>query len=144
VEQMSGYCVQITMNAVCRVRDEPQSSLPPSVLLVEDDVLVRTCTAAYLRERGLDVIEASDAHEAIRVMEAKVRVDIVFSDINMPGSIDGFGLAHWVRSERPGLEVILTSGGRHGAGAADQAGPILAKPYNHAALERRIRAVLGR
>jgi CheY-like chemotaxis protein len=132
------------MNAGSKVCDEPQSSSPPAVLLVEDDVLVRTVTAAYLRECGLDVIEASDAHEAIRVMEATVRVDIVFSDINMPGSIDGFGLAHWVRSERPGLKVMLTSGAKHGAKAADEDSLILAKPYDHAALERRIRALLAR
>lgn len=76
-------------------------------------------------------------------MEAKVRVDIVFSDINMPGSIDGFGLAHWVRRERPDLKVILTSGAGHGARAEADA-PVLAKPYDHAELERRIRALLAR
>ena len=132
------------MNAGRNLCDEPRSSPPPALLLVEDDVLVRTVTAAYLRECGLDVIEASDAHDAIRLLEAKVRVDIVFSDINMPGSIDGFGLASWVRRERPGLKVILTSGAGHGARAADEGGPILAKPYDHGELERRIRALLAR
>lgn len=132
------------MNAGRDLCDNPHSSSPPAVLLVEDDVLVRTVTAAYLRECGLDVIEAGDAHEAIRVMEAKMRIDIVFSDINMPGSIDGFGLANWVRRERPDLKVILTSGAGHGATAADVDGPILAKPYDHADLERRFRALLAR
>jgi DNA-binding NtrC family response regulator len=130
------------MNAGYPLCDELHACFPPAVLLVEDDVLVRTATAAYLRERGLDVIEAGDAHQAIRMMEAKVRVDIVFSDVNMPGGIDGFGLADWVRSKRPGLKVILTSGAAHGARAANENGPILAKPYNHAALERRIRALV--
>lgn len=131
------------MNAGRNLCDQPHSSLPPAILVVEDDVLVRTVTAAYLRECGLDVIEASDAHEAIRVIEAKVRIDVVFSDINMPGGIDGFDLARWVRRERPQLKVILTSGAGHGARQADEA-PILAKPYNHAELERRIRALLAR
>jgi CheY-like chemotaxis protein len=132
------------MNAGRSICDEPHSSFSPAVLLVEDDVLVRSVTAAYLRECGLDVIEARDAHEAIRVMEASVRVDIVFSDINMPGSIDGFGLARWVRRERPDLKIILTSGAGQGARSTDEDGPILAKPYDHAELERRIRALLAR
>lgn len=131
------------MNAGRNLCDQPRASSPPVILLVEDDVLVRTVTAAYLRECSLDVIEASDAHEAIRVLEAKVRVDIVFSDINMPGSIDGFGLANWVRRERPDLKVILTSGAGHGARSRAD-GPVLAKPYDHGELERRIRALLAR
>lgn len=129
------------MSAGRNLCDDPVQASRHVVLVVEDDVLVRTFTAAYLRDCGFDVVEASDAHEAIRVMEARVRVDIVFSDINMPGTIDGFGLAHWVRRERPALKIILTSGAGHGARPADE-GPILAKPYNHAELERRIRALL--
>jgi CheY-like chemotaxis protein len=64
----------------------------------------------------------------------------VFSDIQMPGSMDGVGLAHWVRRERPWLKVILTSGA---ARAAKEAG-VLAKPYDHAELERHIRSLLAR
>ena len=106
-------------------------------------MLVRTVVAAYLRECGFDVIEANGADEAIRVLQAEVRVDIVFSDINMPGSMDGFGLAQWVRRERPWLKVILTSGAARTAKEAGdlcEHGPILAKPYDHAELERQLRA----
>ena len=74
--------------------------------------------------------------------EADVRIDIVFSDVNMPGSMDGFGLAQWVRRERPWLQVILTSGAARTAKEAGdlcEQGPILAKPYDHAELERHIR-----
>ena len=101
-----------------------------------------TCAnAAY------DVIEASSADEAIRVLQADVKVDIVFSDVNMPGSMDGFGLAQWVRRERPWLRVILTSGAARTAKEAGdlcEHGPILAKPYDHAELERHIRSLLAR
>jgi len=114
---------------------------------VEDDVLVRSVVAAYLRECGFDVIEANGADEAIRVLQAEVQVDIVFSDVNMPGSMDGFGLAQWVRRERPWLRVILTSGAARTAKEAGnlcEHGPILAKPYDHAELERNIRSLLAR
>ncbi len=135
------------MNAAGKTIGEPAPEPPPTILVVEDDVLVRILVAAYLRECGFDVIEANSADEAIRVLQAGVRVDIVFSDIQMPGSMDGFGLAQWVRRERPGLKIILTSGAARTAKAAGdlcETGPILAKPYDHAELESRIRALLAR
>ena len=98
------------MNASRNVSNEPVPAQPPTVLVVEDEILVRTVIAAYLRECGFDVIEAGNADEAIRVMGAGIRIDIVFSDVNMPGSMDGFGLAQWLRQERPDLKIILTSG----------------------------------
>lgn len=135
------------MNAAHNSVGEPVAAPPPTILVVEDDVLVRNLVAAYLRECGFDVIEANSADEAIRVLQADVAVDIVFSDIQMPGSMDGFGLVRWVRRERPRLKVILTSGAAHTAKAAGdlcEHGPILAKPYDHAELERHIRGLLAR
>lgn len=120
---------------------------PPTILVVEDDVLVRNLVAAYLRECGFDVVEANSADEAIRVLQAEARMDIVFSDVNMPGTMDGFGLAQWVRRERPWLKVILTSGAARTAKEAGylcETGPVLAKPYDHAELERHIRTLLAR
>jgi len=104
-------------------------------------VLLRNLAAANLRESGFEVIEANSADEAIRVLQAEMPVDVVFSDIQMPGSMDGFGLAQWVHRERPWLKVILTSGA---ARAAKGAAPILAKPYDHGELERHIRSLLAR
>jgi CheY-like chemotaxis protein len=133
------------MNASRNVSDEPV--LPSTILVVEDEILVRTVVAAYLRDCGFDVIEADNADEAVRVLEAGVRIDIVFSDINMPGSLDGFGLAQWLRRERPGLKIILTSGAAQGAKDASDPGahvPILAKPYDYAELARQLRALLPR
>ena len=135
------------MNAARNISDDPVPGPPSSVLVVEDDVLVRMVVAAYLRECGFDVVEAGSADEAIRVLEAGVQVDIVFSDVNMPGSMDGFGLAQWLRRERPGLKIILTSGAGRTAKAAGELcahGPILAKPYDHADLERQVRTLLAR
>ena len=135
------------MNAGRTTVEEPVPAPPPIVLVVEDDVLVRNLVAAYLRECGFDVIEANGADEAIRVLQAEVQVDILFSDVQMPGSMDGFGLARWVRRERPWLKVILTSGAARpakDAGDLSGHGPILAKPYDHAELERHIRSLLAR
>ena len=134
------------MRAGSKLSDEPMPAPPPTVLVVEDDVLVRMVVAAYLRECGFNVVEAGDAREAIRVLETDIQVDIVFSDVNMPGDMDGFGLAQWVRRERPGLKIILTSGAARTAKEAGhlcEHGPILAKPYDHGDLERKIRALLA-
>jgi CheY-like chemotaxis protein len=119
---------------------------PPTVLVVADEVLVRLALSDYLRECGYNVLEASDAREAIEIMTSEALVDIAFSDITMPGSLDGFGLAQWIRRERPDIKVVLTSGVARSARAAAELcedGPMLAKPYEHADLERRIRALLA-
>jgi CheY-like chemotaxis protein len=88
----------------------PESSpSPATVLVVEDEVLLRLIISEYLRDCGYRVVEAANADEAVLVLgHQHLAVDILFSDIDMPGSMDGFGLAQWTRSNRPGLEVILT------------------------------------
>ena len=80
-----------------------------TILVVEDEVLVRMPIAQYLRDCGYKVIEAVSADEAMAVLlHRETVVDVVFSDIEMPGAIDGFGLAKWIREHRPGLDVVLT------------------------------------
>ena len=135
------------MNASRNVSDESVPASPPTILVVEDEILVRTVIAAYLRDCGFDVVEAGNAEEAVRVLEASIRVDIVFSDINMPGRLDGFGLAQWLRRERPGLKIILTSGAAQAVkDASDLCAhvPILAKPYDYAEVARQLRALLSK
>ena|SRR5215475_8919193 len=119
---------------------------PPSVLVVEDEVLVRTSVAEYLRACGYRVLEAKDADEATLILRNDDDIDIVFTDVQMPGSLDGFGLAQWVRRERPRTRVIITSGVVRASEAARDLcaeGPLLAKPYDHRDLERRIRRLLA-
>ncbi len=115
------------------------SNKPPAppeaetILVVEDEILARTAIAEYLRHCGYRVVEAASADEAMAVLkETAIQVDIVFSDIKMPGSLDGFGLAKWVRENKPGLHVILTGTlvkAAHAAGDLCESGPHLAKPY---------------
>jgi DNA-binding response OmpR family regulator len=119
----------------------------PTVLVVEDEVLVRMATAEYLRECGYRVFEAGSGDEAVAVLQTDIRVDVVFTDVTMPGTLNGFGLAQWVRRERPGVRVILTSGVTRTAQEAQDLcahGPLMDKPYDHTEVERRIQALLGR
>src|SRR5882724_10559614 len=84
------------------------ASVQETILVVEDDVLIRMPIAEYLRDCGYRVIEAVSADEAMTVlMHKETVVDIVFSDIEMPGATDGFGLARWIREHRAGLDVLL-------------------------------------
>jgi CheY-like chemotaxis protein len=118
----------------------------PTILVVEDEVLVRMSVANYLRDCGYRVIEAGDGDEALAILESDTRIDILFTDVQMPGKVDGFGLARWVRRERRGVKVILTSGvtrTSEAAGDLCEEGPMLAKPYDHSDLERRIRLLLA-
>jgi CheY-like chemotaxis protein len=79
------------------------------VLVAEDDALVRLCVAEHLRDSGYTVVEACNGDEAIAVFAARA-VDVVFSDVRMPGATDGAKLALWVRENRPDTHVILSSG----------------------------------
>ena len=119
---------------------------PPTVLVVADEVLARMAVSDYLRECGYSVVEASNAGEAMQVLEADVSVDIAFADFAAPESPDGFALAQWIRRERPAIRIILTSGiapTAKAAGRLCEDGPMLARPYHPADLERRIRALRG-
>jgi DNA-binding response OmpR family regulator len=126
----------------------PRPSPERTILVVEDEVLVRLVIAEYLRECGYRVHEAAHANEAIAVLESPdVTIDIVFSDVVMPGDLDGFGLARWVRANRPNVEVILTSTidrSAEIAGMLCEAGPLLTKPYEPQGVVERIKQLIAR
>jgi CheY-like chemotaxis protein len=84
--------------------------LPPTVLIVEDEFFVRFTTAEFLREDGCEVLEAENADEALEILKSGARVDLLFTDVRMPGSMDGVALATLVRREWPRIPIILTSG----------------------------------
>jgi CheY-like chemotaxis protein len=117
-----------------------------TVLVVEDEVLLRLVVAEYLRDCGYKVIEAADADEAVVVLkQPHVQIDVLFSDIDMPGSMDGFALAQWTRANRPGLEVILTGTAQRAVNAAADLcdeGP-MPKPYEARSVHDRIRRLLA-
>lgn len=117
----------------------------PVILLVEDEVLIRMVIAEYLRDCGYHVVEAGNGREAITLFEAGLEVDVVFTDVQMPGDTDGFALARWVRANHPGVKIILTSGVAKASDAAEdlcEDGPLLQKPYDAAEVERRIKLLI--
>ena len=118
-----------------------------TILLVEDEVLIRMNISKYLRECGYIVIEAVNADEAVEVLQSNHVIDLVLSDVQMPGSMDGFGLAQWVRKYREGLDVILVGTPERAADTAAalcESGPAMAKPYQPEALVEVIRKHLRR
>lgn len=125
---------------------EPEQA-PPTVLVVEDEVLVRLAVCDYLRDCGYRVLEAGNADEAIGILGAGFHVDVVFTDIKMPGSLDGFDLARRVRRSRPGVGIILVSGVHRAADVARdlcEDGPLLPKPYSFSEVENRIRTLVAK
>ena len=80
----------------------------PTILVVEDEVLIRLAVSDYLRDCGYRVVETGSGDEAVTILtKTDVRIDVVFTDVSMPGGLNGFGLAQWVRRERPDVRVIL-------------------------------------
>jgi CheY-like chemotaxis protein len=92
------------------MRDVNAATDRPVVLVVEDEFLVRMQAVDMIEEAGFDAIEANNADEAIRLLETRKDIRIVFTDIEMPGSMDGLRLARAIRDRWPPIELILTSG----------------------------------
>lgn len=118
-----------------------------TVLIVDAEILVRMAIAQYLRDCGFRVIEAMNGDEAMIVLEKlDISVHAVLSDTQMPGNMDGFGLAKWIREHRPSVPVILVGSPASAANAAAnlcEGGPILAKPYEPQLLVDKIRQMLA-
>ena len=105
-------------------------SLPKEVLVVEDELFVRMVAADALTDHGIMAWEAGDAGEALHVLAEHPNIGLVFTDVNMPGEMDGLGLAHEVNRLRPDVSLIVTSGA---VAVADEelpdSGTFLSKPY---------------
>jgi CheY-like chemotaxis protein len=105
--------------------------------VVEDEVVLRMAVSAHLREAGFLVIEAASADEAVELLTANRSIQLVFSDIMMPGTLDGDQLAAWISERYPDVQMLLTSG-------VDQRGgmPFIAKPYSFVELQQHIERML--
>jgi DNA-binding response OmpR family regulator len=118
----------------------------PTILVVDDEVLIRMVLSDYLQDCGFKVLEAGTVSEAVAIIEASTStIDLVFSDVNMPGDRDGIALARWVQENRPGLPVLLTSGDEKKAelaGAVCAKEEFLPKPYDHKAAVARVRTLI--
>jgi two-component system, response regulator PdtaR len=113
---------------------------PVVVLVVEDEPLVRLGALDNLAAAGFEAIEARDADEAIAILERRPDIHVVFTDIQMPGSMDGLKLAHFVRHRWPPIKIIATSG--HAKITEEDlplGGRFLRKPYTPDEVARTIR-----
>ena len=114
--------------------------------MVEDDEAVRRASAEALREMGYQVLEAGDAMEGVRLIVDRGGIDLLFTDVGLPGGVNGRALADAARSARPGLRVLFTTGYTSNAtlhnGVLDHGVHFIAKPFNLDALANKVREVL--
>jgi CheY-like chemotaxis protein len=111
----------------------------PVVLIVEDEVLLRWQAVAIVEDAGFDVVEAANGDEAIAILEVRDDVHVLFTDIRMPGAIDGLRLAHMVRTRWPPVKILAASGQTTFRADDLPAGAkYLLKPYAFETLSRTI------
>lgn len=116
----------------------------PTILVVEDEALIRMMGAENLSDAGFHVLEAANADEAVAILEQADSVQLVFTDINMPGSMDGIALADLVHRRWPDVRLLLTSGNEHPVGEQlPDDGRFLPKPYRLDRVVREINELVG-
>ena len=81
-----------------------------TVLVVEDEAVIRLAAVGLVEDAGYEALEAANAEQAIRILEARSDVRVVFTDVDMPGSMDGLKLAHYIRTRWPPVHLIVASG----------------------------------
>lgn len=116
----------------------------PVVLVVEDDLLIRLDAADMIRRAGYEVVEAEHADEAIEILECRLDIRIVFTDVQMPGSMDGLKLAAAIRGRWPPIKIVATSG-LTGIGDDDlpSGSRFVPKPYSPAQIVGTLREMTG-
>jgi CheY-like chemotaxis protein len=113
------------------------------ILIVEDELLTRIAAAEYLRDCGFTVVEAANAEEARLVLSSRALIDLVFTDIQMPGDMDGRSLAGWLARQKPNVPVILTSARLEGDSTSRGQRRFVRKPYQLSDIEKQIRELLS-
>ena len=117
----------------------------PVVLVAEDEALVRLLAVEVLDEAGFDVVETASGVEALSVLQARSDVDLLLTDVDMPGGLDGFHLARLAEERFPGTAVLIVSGKmRPGPADLPPGAFFLPKPYGLDVLVRVARAMIGR
>lgn len=113
------------------------------ILVVEDDVALRYTISEWLRLHAFTVIEAASADEAVTVLASPLSVDLVITDMEMPGSMDGGDLARHIAQHYPAIVVIMVSGkALHKSLAAEHISEFFLKPYNFEKLVAKIKSLL--
>jgi CheY-like chemotaxis protein len=124
----------------------PSAADVKSILVVEDDDMIRCWVTEYLSDCGFNVMAAESGDEAMAILDRRAGdIHLVFSDVRMPGTTNGLALAAWIRRRMPAIGVLLTSGyfgksERVAAGGGEF--PLLPKPYRLAELVDRVQLLL--
>jgi two-component system, response regulator PdtaR len=114
--------------------------MPKSLLLVEDDGLIRMDLAEALSDMGYDVAEAANADEALEIFHGPIEFDGILTDIDMPGSMNGIALAHQIATQNLRCCIIIISGRYHpGQGKLPEGASYLGKPVSQQALEAALK-----
>jgi two-component system, response regulator PdtaR len=115
----------------------------PVVLIVEDEFLIRMDAVDLVRSAGFDVVEAANADEAILILEDQLDITVVFTDIQMPGSMDGLKLASAIRGRWPPIKIVATSGLLNIGKDLPPGSRFLPKPYSAAQITGTLRELTG-
>ena len=114
------------------------------VLVVEDEPLLRMLAVEVVEEAGFTAIEARDADEAVVLLESRSDITLLFTDVNMPGSMDGLKLAHAVRDRWPPIKILVVSGKqRLQSSDLPSNSCFIGKPYRTSALVDELRSMVG-
>jgi two-component system, response regulator PdtaR len=116
----------------------------PIILIVEDDPFLRMLAVEFVNDAGFETLEACDADQAIAILESCSKIAVLFTDINMPGSMDGLKLAHVVSDRWPAIEILIASGHvRLRQADLPPDGRFLGKPYLAAAMIAELHAMVA-
>jgi two-component system, response regulator PdtaR len=119
--------------------NKPAASQKAVILVVEDEPFLRFLAADVLEEEGFDVAEAANAENAMRVLESRQDINLVFTDIALPGDLDGMDLVRHVQHRWPHIQLVITSGQTKPSPAEmPEDGRFIAKPYSPRDLIREI------
>ena len=138
--------LHLPINWLIDVMTDAMANKPaPVILIVEDDPFLRMLTVEFVNEAGFETLEACDADQAIAILESNSKITVLFTDINMPGSMDGLKLARVVSNRWPVIEILIASGHV----LLQQAdlppnGRFLRKPYRTAAMIADLHSLVRR
>jgi CheY-like chemotaxis protein len=132
------------MNEYAARPAEPGPAMaPPTILIVEDDILIRVAAADYLRGCGLVVLEAVDVERALAIVETERALQLVFADVRLPGPRNGLDLMEILRRDYPHLKILLTSGVVKADETTLDDITLLRKPYFLFEVERHVKSLLA-
>ncbi|WP_260600142.1 response regulator [Sphingomonas endolithica] len=126
---------------------QPLSATPgETILIVEDEIAIRQLVSEILGEAGHRILEASTGPAGVKVMQSNERIDLLITDVGLPGGLNGRQVADAGRAIRPALKVLFVTGyaanAAVGAGHLDEGMEVLTKPFNIGELERRVHALI--